>query len=98
MERIYRVTVPSKYPRTCAGYKDPAARQGFYVRADDEPEALRKARRTYAHFIRDIDCVEIDRSRCAICGAWEGCVCSQGGRDASGVCPRHGLGEFCTCK
>ena len=50
MPNRYRITRSDMYTSpTCAGYKNLTARQGYFVRAKDENEALDKIAQQFPH-------------------------------------------------
>jgi hypothetical protein len=49
MSNEYRCTRPNCYPPRSPGHKDPSARQGYYVNADNPDEARERMREWFPH-------------------------------------------------
>ena len=43
----FRLTRPDCYEPGCPGHKDPSARQGYYIDADSEEEALLRMKQRF---------------------------------------------------
>jgi hypothetical protein len=55
----YRITRPSVYGEGTLGYKDKSARQGYYVTASSEREAVSIARKLYNERISSTEPLDV---------------------------------------